>query len=85
MWDTTGMTDLTTLRLPRLAVVPYEFVEWIGKKGRTPNESRIWLETMIRTDVKFIKEDWGLFLEFSMEAAQMDPNNKKISILDMEV
>ena len=40
---------------------------------------------MIRTDVNIIKEDWGLFLEFSMAAAQMDPNYKKISLLAMEV
>ena len=40
---------------------------------------------MIRTDVNFIKEDWGLFFEFSMAAAHMDPNKKKRSILAMEV
>ena len=44
MWYTIGMTNLTTLSLPRLAVVPYEVVEWISKKGQTPNELRIWLE-----------------------------------------
>ena len=32
---------------------------------------------MIRTDVYFIKEDWGLFFKFSMAGLQMDPNNKK--------
>ena len=83
MWDTTGMKNLTTLRFPRLALVPYVLVEWLSKKGRTPNELRIWLETMIRKDVNFIKEDWGLFFEFSMAAAQMYPNKK--SILAMEV
>ena len=36
---------------------------------------------MIKTDVNIRKEDWGLFLEFSMAAEQMDPNNKKRSIL----
>ena len=40
---------------------------------------------MIRTDVNFIKEDRGLFFEFSMAAAQMDPNDKKSSILAMKV
>ena len=55
MWDTTGMTNLTTLRLPRLAVVPYALVEWLGKKGRTQNALRIWLETIIRTDINLIK------------------------------
>ena len=40
---------------------------------------------MMRTDVNFIKEDLGLFFGFSMAAAQMDPNGKKISILAMEV
>ena len=44
MWYTTGMTNLKTLRLPRLAVVPYSVVQWINKKGRTPNELRVWLE-----------------------------------------
>ena len=79
------MTNLTTLRLPRLAVVPYALVEWLSKKWRTPNELRILLETMIITDVNFIKEDWGLFFEFSIAKAMMDPNDKKISILAMEV
>ena len=41
MWDNTGMTNLTTLRLPRLAVVPFALVEWLSKKGRTPNELSI--------------------------------------------
>ena len=71
------------IRLPMLAVVPYALVEWLSKKVRTPNELRIWLETMIRTDVNFIKEDWGLFFGFSMTATQMDPDNKKSSILAM--
>ena len=44
MWDTTVMTNLTTLRLPRLTVVPYAVVEWLSKKGIIPNELRIWLE-----------------------------------------
>ena len=43
------------------------------------------MKTIIRTYFNFIKEDWGLFLEFSMELVQMDPNNKKISTLAMEV
>ena len=85
MWDTTGMTNLTTLILPMLAVVLYALVEWLSKKGRIPNELRIWLKTIIKTHVNFIKEDWSLFLEFSMAAAQMDPNDKKSSILAMEV
>ena len=44
MWDTTGRTNLTTVKLPRHEVVPYEVVEWLSKKGRTPNELRVWLE-----------------------------------------
>ena len=83
MWDTTGMTNLTTLRLPRLAVVPYAVAEWLSKKGQTPNELRVWLEKMMRTDVNYIKEDWDLFFAFSIAAAQMDPNVKKISVLAM--
>ena len=43
------------------------------------------MEKMMRTDVNYKKEDWGLFFSFSMAAAQMDPNNKKISVLAMEV
>ena len=39
----------------------------------------------MRTDVNYKKEDWGLFFAFSMAAAQMDPNDKKSSILAMEV
>ena len=49
------MKKLTTLSFPRLAVVPYAVVEWLSKKGRTPNELMIWLGKMIRTDVNFIK------------------------------
>ena len=44
MWDTTGETNLTTNKLPRLVVVPYADVEWLRKGGRTPNELRVWLE-----------------------------------------
>ena len=40
---------------------------------------------MIRTDVNFIKEDRGSFFNFSIAEAQMDPNDKKISTLAMEV
>ena len=43
------------------------------------------MEKMIRTDVNFIKEDWSLFFKFSMAATRMYPNDKKISILAMEV
>ena len=43
------------------------------------------METMIITDVNFIKEDLGSFFKISMAAAQIDPNDKKISILAMEV
>ena len=50
MWDTTGRTNLTTMKLPRLSVVPYVVAEWISKRGKTPNELRVWLEEMMRTD-----------------------------------
>ena len=83
MWDTTGMKNLTTIMLPRLVVLPYALVEWLSLKGRTPNELRILLETMIRTYFNLIKEDWGLFIKFSMAAAQMDSKKKKSSILAM--
>ena len=58
MWDTTVRKNLTTVNFPRLAVVPYAVVEWLSKKGRTPNELRLWLEEMMRTDVNFKKDDW---------------------------
>ena len=32
MWYTTGRTKLTTVKLPRLEVVPYAIVEWQSKK-----------------------------------------------------
>ena len=51
---------------------------WVSKQGLTPNELRIWLETMIRTYVNIIKEDWDLFFEFSMAAAQMESNDRKV-------
>ena len=37
------------------------------------------------TDVNCKKDDWVLFLIFSMAASLMDPNNKKSSFLAMEV
>ena len=40
---------------------------------------------MMRIDVNFINEDWDLFFAFSMAAAQVDPNDKKISVLAVEV
>ena len=39
----------------------------------------------MRTDVNYKKEDWGLLFAFSMEAAKMDPKDKKSSVLAMEV
>ena len=33
IWDTTGRTNLTTMKLPRLAVLPYAVVEWLSKMG----------------------------------------------------
>ena len=41
IWDTIGMTNFTTLRLPRIVVLPYSVVEWLSEKGCTPNELRI--------------------------------------------
>ena len=60
-------------------------VEWTSKGVRTPNELRTWLEEMMRKDGNLQKEYWELFFEFEMAASQMDPNDKKSSILDMEV
>ena len=37
------------------------------------------------TYVNFRKEDWELVFAFSMAAAQMEPNDKKISVLTIEV
>ena len=76
---------MKTIKLPRLAVAPYAVVIWLSKKGRTPNKLRVWLGKMMRTDVNYKKEDWDLFFVFSMAATQMDPNNKKNSVLAMEV
>ena len=33
----------------------------------------------------FQNEDWEFLIEFAMVAANMDPNGKKSSVLDMEV
>ena len=43
MCDTTGGTNLTKNKLPRLTVVPYADVEGLSKGGQTPNELRVWL------------------------------------------
>ena len=85
MWDTTGNTNLTTRKFPSLAVVSYAAVGWLSEGGRTPNEFRVWLEEMIITERNCQKEYWQLFFKFEMAAAQMDINDKKRSILDMEV
>ena len=85
MWDTTRRINLTAVNFPRLVVVPYAVVECLSKRGRTPNELRVWLEEMMRKDVNCKKEDWELFFAFSMAAAQMDPNDKKISVLATKV
>ena len=79
------MKNLTALRLTRLAVVPYSLLEWLSKKMRTPNELRIWLETMIRTDVNFIKEDWYLFFAFFNGGNTDGFKRKKSSVLTMGV
>ena len=83
MWDTMDKTNLTKRKFPRLAVVPYTAVEWLSEGGRTPNELRVWLEEMMITDGTCQKGDWELFFEFSISAAQMDPNDKKSSVLAM--
>ena len=66
MWDITGRKNLTTIRLPRLAVVTYSVVEWLSKRGQIHNELRVWLEEMMRTDVNCKIEYWELFFAFSM-------------------
>ena len=43
------------------------------------------MEKMMRTDVNSKNDDWELFFVFSMAAAQMDPNDKKNSVLAMEL
>ena len=40
---------------------------------------------MMRTYGNFQREDWELFFEFAIAAAQMDPNDKNSSVLSMEV
>ena len=74
---------MTTAKFPRLAVVPYAVVEWLSKKGRTPNELRVLLEKMMRKDVNYKKEDWDLFFTFSIAESQMEPNDRKRSVLEM--
>ena len=43
------------------------------------------MEEMMRKDANLQNEDWELFFWSAMTAAQMNPNNKKISVLNMEV
>ena len=51
MWDTAGRTNLTAIFFTRLVVLPYAVVEWLIERALTPNEFRVWLEEMMRTDV----------------------------------
>ena len=85
MWDTTGRTNLTTKKFPRLAVVTYVVIEWLSEGKRTTNELRVWLEETMRTDLNCQKEDWELLLKFTMAAAKRDPIYKNNSVLAMEV
>ena len=55
MWDTTGKTKLTIIKFTRLSVVPYASVEWLSEGGITPNELRMWLEEITRTEGNFQK------------------------------
>ena len=43
------------------------------------------MEEMMKTNVNCKKEYWKLFFAFSMAAAEIDPNDKKISVLTVEV
>ena len=43
------------------------------------------MEEMMINDANRQIEDWDLFFEFAMADAQMDPNDKKSSVLAMEV
>ena len=43
-------------------MVPYEVLEWLSKRGLTPNELRVWLEEMMRTDVNLQKRILGVIL-----------------------
>ena len=53
MGDATGEINMTTKKLPRLAVVPYAYLEWLSEGGRTPNELRLWLEETVKNDANF--------------------------------
>ena len=85
MWGTTGRIKTTTVTFTRLVVVPYVVVEWLSKRGQTPNELRVWLEEITRTDVNCQIKYWELLFAFVMVAAHMDPNYKKSSVMTMEV
>ena len=78
MWDTIGNTNLTTRKLPRLAVV-----EWLSEGGVLPNCLRVWLEDIMIIYCNFQKEDWGLLFKFAMSAAQIYPNENNSSFLAM--
>ena len=60
-------------------------MEWLSKGVQTTNELRVWLEEMTRNDANLQKEDWELLFEFYMVAEKVNPNDKKISVLAMEV
>ena len=69
MWDTMVKTYLTTRKFPRLVVVTYTEVEWLSEGGRTPNQLRVCLEEMTRTEGNFQNTDRELFFWFTMEEA----------------
>ena len=67
VWDTTGGKNLTTKKLPRMAVVPYADVYWISRGGQTSNELRVWLEEIVRNGANFQKDDWEFLFDFSLD------------------
>ena len=85
MWETTDNNNLTTRKFSRPTVVPYTAAEWLNERGRTPIDLRVWLEYMTRTEGNLQEKYWELLLDFSMVAAQMDPNYKNRSVLSIEV
>ena len=66
MWDTTGETNTTTKKLPKMTVVPYAAAERLSKGGQSQNKLRVWLEEMARNDTNCQKYDWDLLFEFSL-------------------
>ena len=83
LWDTAEDPTKTKAKLPILAMVPYEMVQWPFQANSMPNELRLWIENQDKDDPNFQKDEWELFKNFMMAAVQVYALDKNSSMLKL--